>query len=125
MSEPRTIQLKDFCELFGFEDRQARFVLEQGFVPKGVAERPSTGNRREFGPKHAYWLAMVLQLKNNGIKPPAAGKVADMASEGVRYITQNLSWDRTFRPFQGWFETEHEYFVDIGDLKYIRLLTDA
>jgi len=125
MPESPTIQLKDFCKLFSFEDRQVRFVLEQGFVPKGVAPRPSTGNRREFGPRQAFWLAIVLQLKNNGMKTPVASKIADMASEGVRFVAQNLSWDWTFLPIEGRFETDYQYFFDIGDLKYIRLVTDA
>jgi hypothetical protein len=125
MPSTPTIQLKDFCKLFSFEDRQVRFVLEQGFVPEGVAQHPSTGNRREFGPRQAFWLAIVLQLKNNGIKTPTASRLANAASEGVRIVAQNLSWDWTFLPIEGWFETDHQYLLDIGDLKYIRLVTDA
>ena len=125
MTQPPTFQLKDFCKLFGFQDRQVRFVLEQGFVPQGVAQHPSTGNRREFRPLHAFWLAIVLHLKNSGMKTPAAAMVANMASEGVRIVTQNFNWDGKFLPLEGSFETEHQYFLDIGDLKYIRLVTDA
>jgi hypothetical protein len=125
MSQPITIQLKDFCRLFAFEDRQVRFVLEQGFVPKGVAHSPCTGNRREFGPAHAFWLAITVLLRSNGLKTSTAAEMASKVSEGLRVVTQNLNWDWTFLPLQGWFETDHNYFLEIGDVKYIRLLTDA
>jgi hypothetical protein len=125
MSQPVTIQLKDFCGLFGFKDRQVRFVLERGFVPKGVAHSPSTGNRREFGPAHAFWLAIAVLLKSNGLKTSAAAEIANNASEGLRTVTQNLNWDWTFLPLEGWFETDHDYYVEIGDLKYVRLVTNA
>ena len=125
MDESPTIQLKDFCKLFRFEDRQARFVLEQGFVPKGVLQHPCTGNRRQFGPRQAFWLAIVLQLKKNGMKTSAAVKVADIASEGVRLASPNLTGDWIFSPLAGWFGTDRQYYLDVGDFKYVRLVTDA
>ena len=120
-----TIKLKDFCQLLEIEDRDVRYILEQGHVPKGVAERPMTGNHREFGPDQAFWLAIVLKLKHTGLKTPLAARVADFAARAVRATTQNLSWDRTFLPMTGWFESDHQYFVDVGDLTFIRLVTDA
>jgi len=125
MAQPPTIQLKDFCRLFKFQDRQVRFVLERGFVPKGVASHPTTGNRREFGPSHAFWLAIALQLKLNGIKTPIAAKIADITTENLRILTQNHSWDWTFLPMKGWFETDHQYYLDLGDLRFVRIVTDA
>ncbi len=125
MSQPPTIQLKDFCKLFGFEDRQVRFILEQGFVPKGVAERPSTGNRREFGPSQAFWLAIAVLLKSNGLKTSTAVEIADITSKGIQMVAQNLSWEPTFLPMKGRFDTDHSWYLDIGDLKLMRIVTDA
>jgi len=125
MAHPPTIQLQQFCQLFDFPDRPVRFVLEQGFVPKGVDPHPATGNRREFGPRQAFWLAITMYLKSGGLKVPAAAVIADIAIEGIRGAAQNLSWDPTFLPFEGWFETGHRYFVDVAERQFIRLTTDA
>ncbi len=54
--------MKEFCRLFEFDERQVRFVLEQGFVPKGIEKTPSTGDRREFGPRQAFCLAITVLL---------------------------------------------------------------
>jgi hypothetical protein len=125
MAQLATIQLSDFCKLFDVDDRQVRYILEEGFVPKGVEHSPSTGNRREFGPGHAFWLAIILKLKQTGIKTPLAADVADFANRELRVVTQNLSWDWQFLPATGRFDTEHQYFLDIGDLRCIRLVTDS
>ena len=73
-----TIQLKEFCRLFRVEDRQVRYILEAGHVPDGVRRAPSTGNRREFDPGQAFWLAIVVKLKQVGLKTPLAAEVADV-----------------------------------------------
>jgi hypothetical protein len=125
MRQLPTIQLSDFCSLFGFDNRQVRYVLEEGFVPKGVEHSPSTGNRREFGPGHAFWLAVVLKLKQTGLKTALAADVADFANRALRAVTQNLVWDLPFLPEEGWFDTDHQYFLDVGDLQYMRLVTDS
>jgi hypothetical protein len=123
MSNPKTIQLRHFCDLFGFEQREVRFVLEQGFVPNGVERSPSTGNRREFAPAGAFWLAIAVLLRRNGLKTPVAAHISDAVTDGVRFITQNLNWDPTFLPLKGWFETDFEYALEIGDGQYMRMVT--
>lgn len=125
MGEIPTIQLRDFCALLGIQDRQVRYFLERGFVPPGVEESPSTGNRREFGPGPAFWLAIAVLLRQNAIKASVAAEIAGLATEGVRMIAQNLSWDPGFLPLSGYFQTEHEYFLDVGDLSYVRIITSA
>lgn len=100
-------------------------MLEQGFVPAGIDKTPQSGNHRQFEPGQAFWLAMVLKLKGVGIKTPLAAKIADYAQQSLRGVAQNLGWDWQFQPFAGRFETEHRYFVDLGDLKHVRLVTDA
>jgi hypothetical protein len=125
MAEIETIQLGEFCRLFKVRDREVRYVLEEGYVPDGVRRAPSTGNPREFKPDQAFWLAIVLKLKNVGLKTPLAARAADYATEGLRNVSQKLSWDWRFVPKKGWFDTDHQYYTDIGDLEFIRLVTDA
>ena len=125
MTSGPTIQLREFCQRFDVQDRVVRYILEEGHVPDGVRSWPSTGNRREFGPDQAFWLAIVLKLKEMGLKTPQAAKVADYSAEALRTVTQNLGWDWRFLPIKGWFDTDHKYYIDIGDLRYIRLVTDS
>ncbi len=125
MGKTPTIQLGDLCLLFDFPAREVRYLLERGFVPPGVDKSPSTGNRREFGPGAAFWLAIAVLLRRNGLNASAAAEVAGLATEGVRTISQNLSWDPGFLPLAGYFKTDHEYLLDIGDRAYVRILTDS
>ena len=120
-----TIQLSEVCRLLDVDYREVRYILEEGHVPKGVAERPSTGNRREFAPEQAFWLGIVLKLKQAGVKTPLSAKIADAVVAGLRTLTQNLCWDPTFLPMKGWFETDHQYFLDVADRQYMRLVTDS
>ena len=73
-------------------------MLEQGYVPKGVDISPNTGNRLEFGPGAAFWLAIVIKLKQAGMTTPLAAEVAERVVFGLRTLTQNLGWDWTFLP---------------------------
>lgn len=125
MKTSGTVQLGEICERLGVRERDARYVLEQGYIPKGVAKSPESGNYRQFGPGQAFWLAMVLKLKQCGIQTPLAAKIATYAEGALRTVTQNLGWEWTFLPAKGWFDTEHQYFVEIAELKYIRFGTDA
>jgi hypothetical protein len=36
-----------------------------------------------------------------------------------------LGWDWRFSPFHGAFDTEHSWFIEVGDQTYIRFVTDA
>ena len=125
MGEVKTIQLRQFCELFNVEHREVRYILEQGYIPKGVMKSPSTGNRREFQPDHALWLGIVLKLKQVGLRTPLAAMVAERAVEGMTMVAQLYGWDYGLFPFKGRLHTDHNYFMDIGDLTYMRFVTDA
>ena len=125
MDSSSSIKLGAFCDRVNVDEREVRYILERGFVPDGVRKSPATGNHRTFDPGQAFWLAMVLKLKQSGMKTPLAASVADYATEALRGITQNLGWDWRFMPAKGWFDTEHLYFVDVGDLQYVRLVTNA
>jgi hypothetical protein len=121
----RTVKLRDICTALDVSDRDGRYVLERGFVPKGVRESPGSGDHREFSPYQAYWLGIVFKLKQSGLKTPLAANIADYADAAIRTTTQNLGWDWPFLPKAGRFDTEHKYYIDVADLKYIRLVTDA
>lgn len=119
------IGLGEFCNLFDVAAREVRYVLERGFVPAGTDESPSTGNHRRFGPGQAFWLAMVVKLKQSGVKVPVAAWIADYAIESLRTITRSLNWDWGFRPEKGEFDTDRQYLVEFADLKFVRIVTDA
>ena len=119
------MQVGELCTRLKVPYRHARYVLEQGILPAGVEEKPGRGDHRQLAPAQAFWLGIVLMLKQSGVQTPMAGKIADFARDAVRSVTQNLNWEFTFEPFLGRFETEQQWFVDIGDLRYVRLATTA
>lgn len=120
-----TIQLGEFCRLLQVSSREGKYVLEQGCVPKGIDKAPATGNHRRFSAGQAFWLGMVVKIKQSGIRLPLAAEIASHADQCLRGITQNLGWDWRFRPVQGEFDTDHQYLLQIGDSKYVRILSDA
>jgi len=105
--------------------RHVRYVLEQGILPQGVAETPGRGEHRDLSPAQAFWLAIVLALKENGIKTPLAGRIADYCEQTVRGVADRLNWEHTFDPFRGRFDTVFEWFIEIGDLKLVRIATTS
>jgi hypothetical protein len=119
------MKVGEFSNRLGVSYRQVRYVLEEGILPKGVDESPGRGDHRNLDFAQTFWLAIVLKLKENGVKTPIAHQIADFAKEGVRGIAGNLNWDYLFNPFIGKFQTDHQWFVDIGDLTYVRMVTDA
>lgn len=119
------MKVGEFCNKLGVEPRQARYVLEQGILPTGVATDPGRGEHRDLDPAQAFWLGVVLKLKASGVKTPRAGEIADFARDGVRGIAGNLNWDHRFNPFLGRFDTDHQWYVDIGDLEVVRMATTA
>jgi len=105
--------------------RDVRYVLEQGVLPPGVEESPGRGEHRDLDPAQSFWLAIVLMLKRNGVRVPDAQRIADFAREGVRGVTQNLNWEHFFDPFRSMLITTNQWYVEIGDMQYIRLVTTA
>lgn len=115
----------ELAERLGVRYRSVRYALEEGILPTGVEASPGRGEHRDLTQAQAFWLAIVLVLKQNGIRTPLAGKIANYARRAVGGITQNLGWEPGFEPFHGMFETNNQWFVEIGDLKVIRLATTA
>lgn len=100
-------------------------MLEQGYVPKGISSSPRSGHHRQFGPGEAFWLSMVLKLKENGMPVPMSADVANFAERALQMVTHSLNWDWKFAPRKGQFDTQRQYFVDVGDRAYVRFVCNA
>src|SRR4051812_15436256 len=119
------IPLGELCRRLDVPYRHARYVLEEGLLPEGVDPDPERGHHRQLTTAQAFWLGIVLKLKRSAVKAPLAARIADFTKETVRAVSQNLNWDSTFPPFDGRLEPRNRWYVDVGDLTYIRLATDC
>jgi hypothetical protein len=105
--------------------RHLRYILEQGILPKGVDADPGRGEHRDLKPEQAFWMGIVIFLKQNGIRTPLAGKIADYSIEVLRTTGSAFGWDYRVNPYWGRFETDNQWYVDVGDLTYVRVATTA
>lgn len=119
------MQIAELASRLKVPYRHVRYVLEQGILPKGVPESPGRGEHRDLTPQQAFWLAIVLVLKENGINAPQAGEIARVAQHAISGRAANAEWDHYYNPWQGRFETEFQWFFDVGDLTYFRVATTA
>jgi hypothetical protein len=94
-------------------------------LPEGVEAAPSTGHHRYLGLGQAYWLAIVLKLKQAGVKAPLARDVADYAKAHLGRLARQQELDRGFSPFDGRFESTATWYVEFGDNQYIRLVKEV
>ena len=125
METSSPILLGELCRRLDVSYRDARYVLEQGLLPAGVDAEPDRGNHRRLTPGQAFWLGIVLKLKESGIKAPLAAKIAEFARRGVKGVSMNIAWDYRFSPFDGHLETEFQWYIDVGDLVHVRVVTDS
>jgi hypothetical protein len=119
------IGIGELCRRLDVPYRHMRYVLERGILPAGVDRSPDRGNHRLITAAQAFWLGVVLKLKQSGLRAPLAGKIADFTVEGLRGIAQNLNWEWPFAPHLGRLRTDNQWYVDIGDLRYVRIVTSA
>lgn len=94
-------------------------------LPPGIEDSPGRGEHRELDSRQALWLAMVLALKLNGVRVPVARQIVGFAEEAVQGCTRYLGWDFLFDPFAGNVATESAWIIEVGDLRWVRLLTDS
>ncbi len=119
------MQIGELTRRIGVSNRHARYVLERGFLPPGLDEHPGSGEHRRLDAKQTFWLGLLLVLKSNGLRLPLAAKIAEDVRLTMRIITGNLNWEGDFNPFLGRFHTRYDWFVDIADLRYCRIVTNA
>ena len=118
------IKLQKLCELLDVDYDQSRYALAQGILPKGVDAGPGRGHHRTFDAGQAFFLAIALKLKGVGISTSVAKQISEW-SRGVQHMSSNLGWDPGFAPFSGLLHTERCWYLDIGDIRFVRLATDA
>ena len=120
----KRIRLKDLCARLGVDYDESRYALTRGILPKGVEAEPGKGNHRWFDPSQAFYLAVALKLKAAGLPTPLAANLSKW-SRHIQGYAANFSWDPGFAPFMGQFQTTRQWFLDVGDGRYVRLATDA
>lgn len=114
------LQIGQLCARLGVPVRQARYLLEQGFVPKGVDPDPDRGNHRQLDPAQAFWLAVVLKLKQAGLGAPLAARIADLAEASFRPVAAELARNPTYHPARFVSPGDARWAVEVGDLAYAR-----
>jgi len=118
------LKLQDLCARLDVDYDGARNTLARGIRPRGVRQHPGRGNHRQYDRTQAFHLALILKLKAAGMTTTLAGKVAEWARV-IQGMSVNLGWDHRFAPFSGNFQTEREWFVDVGDARFGRIATNA
>jgi DNA-binding transcriptional MerR regulator len=118
------LKLKEICQRLGVDYDDARYTLAKGVLPDGVAADPGKGNHRLFEDRQAFMLAIILKLRAAGVSTAVAKDVAEW-SRHVQGLAVNLGWDWNFAPFAGKLHSEKEWYLDVGDKKYARIVTNA
>jgi hypothetical protein len=125
LENPTTrFRLQELCQRLNVSYRDARYLCEKNWLPAGVAREPGRGNHRQLNPRQAVWLGIVLKLKACGVRTEMAARIAAFA-ERIKGMTRNVGWDWQFSPFDGAFSTAHQWFIEVGDMRFIRFATDA
>lgn len=105
--------------------REARYVLERHHADHWVQPTPGSGHHRQLTPGEAFALALLLRLRQSGLRPKDAQRVVELVEEGTRGVARQLGWDPRYRPFDGQFATEFTWLAEVGDMKAFRIVTDA
>lgn len=121
MVEPseRAIGLGEFCDRLQIPERRARYILEQGHVPPGIEKTPDSGNHRRFHPDQALWLAVVVTLKDLGIKTPVAAEIASTTDQIIRGAPADCARNGVQPALS---QLSPPCWLEIAEAKYIRLI---
>ncbi len=112
--------LGELCRRLGIPYRVARYVLEEDILPPGVDPAPDRGNHRQLTAEQAFWLGMVLKLKEAGVKTPLAATMASLTA-GIFGKVNLRKYDPDFEPFRGRLHAHLNWYAELGDLRFIRL----
>jgi hypothetical protein len=125
LSGQQNYKLRELCARLEVDYDEARYTLARGVLPKAIVQpEPGRGNHRQFDSSQAFYLAVALKLKAAGINTTLAAEISDW-SRYVQGFAQNHGWDHRFAPFAGKLSTQHAWWVEVGDAKFVRLATDA
>lgn len=117
-------RIQDLCDRLNVPYRDARYICEKAWLPDGVEREPGRGNHRRLTAAQAVWLGIVLKLKASGVQTAMAAKITAFACR-IQDYSCNAGWDWRFAPFSGAFATEHQWYVEVGDMQFVRFVTDA
>ena len=119
------LKLNEICRRIGVDYDDARYVLAKGVLPDSVVESaPGRGNHRVFDDHQAFKLAVILMLRAGGVSTTVARNIADW-SRAVQGMSANLGWDPEFAPFAGMLHSDKEWYLDVGDVRFARVVTNA
>lgn len=118
------IKLSELCQRIGTNYDEARYALAKGLLPPGTTAKPGRGNHRLFDADQAFTLAILLKVKAAGVSSEVAQRIA-MFGRTIQGMARNLGYNPTFVPFAGQLNTSHRWELEVGDARYIRIVTDA
>lgn len=118
------MQLGELCERLNVPYRQARYVLEEDILPPGVEKAPQRGNFRDLTLDQAFWLGIVLKLKETGLKAPMAEKIARQTAKIFAKVDTRRP-DSGFAPFEGRLLASLDWYVEMTEMRVLRLVAEA
>jgi len=119
-------RLMRFGELrarLGVPARWLQYALDTN-PPPGVADHPGQGFHRDFDLGQCYWLALLLTLKGNSLSLAKAAACTRFARKGFEVLKDFTQRDE-FRPFEGKFIAEYQWFLEVADGQHARIVSDA
>jgi len=123
MADLQTLRVGDLCRRLHVPYRHVRYVLEENLLPLGVDSDPARGHHRELTPAQAFWLGIVLRLKASGVAAPRAAHIAAV-TQSLFIKLDTTRHDPNFAPFAGRLQAKLNWFMEIGDLQWFRILAE-
>lgn len=129
----RPRQVGDLARVLGLASaRDIRYFLEEQFASPDIPNplpndqrSPSRGNHRILDGGVQFWLAIAVRLKQLGMRGPMAMRLAEYSKLALGELAQGMKWDRGFQPFDGQFDTDQDWIVELGDSYFVRIATSA
>lgn len=123
-SPENCLKLQEICRRLQVDYDDARYALAKGALPHGVVAEPGRGNHRLFKPPEAFMLAIILKLRSAGVSTSVAKDIGAW-SLYVHGMAVSLGWDWQFALFAGPLHSTKEWYLDVGDRRFARIVTNA
>jgi DNA-binding transcriptional MerR regulator len=117
-------KLQEICSHVHIDYDGARYALARGILPPGIDPDPGRGRHRVFSQEQSLYLATALKLKEAGLTLPRIQEIVPWTRK-IQEWSCNGGFEPNFAPLTGGLQTQHQWFLDIGDGRYVRLRTDA